>query len=911
METLTHGPAPRTNPPRQSRARPAPSPVPLGPPYAGPGPLDRLVPPANGNLAPATDVAKLILNEFRALQLDRLLATMSVFDLIDHCALLFEDLTALDGATAVATYVRAYLMFNYFINTFIMIHFNGFAKFMDSSPQDFIIYLNLYNFFRSDDILGAKALAADLPSVRRAVVQFLDAKNLLSFDVALLYSWLDEYIEFLKNKDDENTEGAETAETTASPYPVQDVNSDLESQASLDSSESRDSLNMMVLPLGSAQTLRPEPPAHDNIDDIQAFTTRYPTLDDYGVTRFLDSYAPEHGAAPPKLAPYPAENGLLPAVDSRRTSLEVKVGTARVSSDRKLASEPKLMPELKQPIGAVGNKHRKPPVPVAQISLDPHQQPQRPTGLDGRVLSNGQIDLAYLSSSRVSSLQYASPTPEAFPLNQPYFPSPGLPGPQSHSQVYSGHQNYPSYTGALQQQPHPGTAPQSYPPVPLPPQLPQNYTVPQGYPQGYSRGGPSAPLTTYAHAPEVLYNRPPAAYQQPSRQPVATYQQPPVPPRKPASDQRQDMRRSLAICGLKNLGSSCYINLTVQMLLGLTFERVFFEHVRPNKRLPLLDALYGLMATFHNNGGASIAPTKFMRTLSAMKPDFNIPFEQQDAQEFLLFVLDKLHEEQAHQPDVAATYLDKYRGNVIPAEEESYLNWCKKLTQQEGQSFVTDTVQGHIQSKLVCNKCNHKSISYSLFTILSLPIPLGNNVNLTDCLKYYTQDEVLSGDNAWRCPHCDKSTEANPMEVVFQPKRGLFRLPKRSKSPQKKVPSLNTVSTKQLSFIHMPAVMFIHLSRFGSATDKLNTTITYPLRLSFQHVVHDITYKLTGLVNHYGSLKSGHYTALTNKARNDLLLWCYFDDDNVRFNVPHGNPAYPDRGNIHSSDVYVLCYERV
>ncbi|KAM9891595.1 hypothetical protein OXX69_012259, partial [Metschnikowia pulcherrima] len=98
----------------------------------------------------------LINHEFRALQLDKSIATMSVFDLIDHCAALFEQSAAKIGENdgeAFRLYVRSFLIFNYFVNTFIMLHFNGFARFMESSHQDFIIYLNLYNFYKRDDIL--------------------------------------------------------------------------------------------------------------------------------------------------------------------------------------------------------------------------------------------------------------------------------------------------------------------------------------------------------------------------------------------------------------------------------------------------------------------------------------------------------------------------------------------------------------------------------------------------------------------------------------------------------------------------------------------------------------------------------------------------------------------------------------
>lgn len=391
--------------------------------------------------------------------------------------------------------------------------------------------------------------------------------------------------------------------------------------------------------------------------------------------------------------------------------------------------------------------------------------------------------------------------------------------------------------------------------------------------------------------------------------------------------------RDYAICGLKNLGSSCYINLTLQVLAGIrSLGKLLASAHRAQRISPnsLTDAMFGLFSTFNANGGANVAPTKFLRILAAAKPDFNIPYEQQDAQEFLLFLLDKMHAELASKPtspDEFVEYSKKWRITVNPKEKAEYYKWYSDLLKQEGESIINDIFQGHIQSKLHCNTCGHDSISYSSFNILSLPIPGGNDqhVDLTDCLKYYTQDEVLSGDNAWRCPKCnkEKSAEPNPMDIVFQPKRGLFKFSKRSKSPAKKAPvaqpALTNISIKQLSFIKLPPVLFIHLSRFSmlNVTDKLNTDIIYPLRLKFNHSSHDIYYSLTGLINHFGTLKSGHYTSLVNKCKvqrgEDALLnpfWCYFDDDSLQLNVKHGDITSLGGSSLHSRDVYVLCYER-
>lgn len=388
--------------------------------------------------------------------------------------------------------------------------------------------------------------------------------------------------------------------------------------------------------------------------------------------------------------------------------------------------------------------------------------------------------------------------------------------------------------------------------------------------------------------------------------------------------------RDNGVCGLKNLGSSCYINLTIQVLVGVDrFNSLFYRHANEwltsRMRSLLAEAMVNLVATFNINGGSNIAPTKFLKVLARLKPDFNIPNEQQDAQELLLFLLDRLHEDLATKPVLSdVDYIALWDIDVEPRDREEYLTWYRGLIKYQGESPVNDMCQGHVQSRLICNRCGHRSVSYSSFTILSLPIPHTNNngVDLTDCLRYYTQDEVLSGENAWKCPKCDKSLDAtkeSPMDAVFQQKKGMFRFSKRSKSPSKKTstspqPPATSITIKQLSFIKLPPVLFIHLSRFSfNLTDKLDTDIAYPMRLQFNHHEHEITYNLRGFINHYGTLKSGHYTSLVKKNTgvgadgHSRSVWCSFDDDHVGINVTHGD----GHNKVHSRDVYVLCYERV
>ena len=146
---------------------------------------------------------KLINEEFRNLQLDQNLRNKSIFDLIDYCESLYEKLSELVTANddSLRYYIKGYLIFNYFINSFIMVHFKGFDQFILTNEYDFIIYLNVFAFYNTDEIVKSNSYVLPLSDLRKLVLNYLADKNLLKFNVKELYSWLYEYIDYLKKKD--------------------------------------------------------------------------------------------------------------------------------------------------------------------------------------------------------------------------------------------------------------------------------------------------------------------------------------------------------------------------------------------------------------------------------------------------------------------------------------------------------------------------------------------------------------------------------------------------------------------------------------------------------------------------------------------------------------------------------------
>ncbi|KAL5259053.1 hypothetical protein ACHWQZ_G009506 [Mnemiopsis leidyi] len=147
-----------------------------------------------------------------------------------------------------------------------------------------------------------------------------------------------------------------------------------------------------------------------------------------------------------------------------------------------------------------------------------------------------------------------------------------------------------------------------------------------------------------------------------------------------------------------------------------------------------------------------------------------------------------------------------------------------------------------------------------------------NEVLLEDCIEMYCKQETLNEDNMWYCPNCKDFKQAS----------------------------------KKLDLWKLPKVLVIHLKRFCYSRhwrDKIETMVKFPLHdLSLKKFMltsdqSDIKYDLRGVVNHYGGLGGGHYTAYCHSVADDK--WHVYDDSHV---------ASCTAEKCNSPSAYVLFY---
>ncbi|GBP44282.1 Ubiquitin carboxyl-terminal hydrolase 3 [Eumeta japonica] len=283
-------------------------------------------------------------------------------------------------------------------------------------------------------------------------------------------------------------------------------------------------------------------------------------------------------------------------------------------------------------------------------------------------------------------------------------------------------------------------------------------------------------------------------------------------------------------------------------------------------------------------GKGAISPECLFLVIWKVVPRFR-GYQQQDAHEFLRYMLDRLHTELLQ---------------LLPQESKD--NTYVTTSRPGAASIVTAVFGGTLQSEVRCLACGTESKKFDPFLDLSLELPetgrLDAPVALADCLASFVQVEELADTERYFCSSC--------------------------KCKQK--------STKQFWIRRLPNVLCLHLKRFrwnNYFRTKVDTGIAFPLSsLDMSNFVltnvpdtrrsglGSNLYDLAAVIVHHGSgahprmielitqydvhanrAGSGHYTAF---AINEDQ-WFHFNDQTVR-------PADPDT--VASCKPYILFYIR-
>ena len=167
------------------------------------------------------------------------------------------------------------------------------------------------------------------------------------------------------------------------------------------------------------------------------------------------------------------------------------------------------------------------------------------------------------------------------------------------------------------------------------------------------------------------------------------------------------------------------------------------------------------------------------------------------------------------------------------------------------RSIILSLFWGQQRSMIQCSLCGNQSTKFEPLSHLSVPVPANVKHDfLGTCIELYTAADIISG---WTCPNCSSSTKATKTDI--------WRL---------------------------PPVLVIHLQRFCNdvlSWRKNTADIRFPVEQldmspyisSEETLGSHAVYHLHGVVNHVGSMETGHYTALCRNF--DTGQWRRFDEN--------------------------------
>ncbi|XP_076958435.1 ubiquitin C-terminal hydrolase 22-like [Bidens hawaiensis] len=298
--------------------------------------------------------------------------------------------------------------------------------------------------------------------------------------------------------------------------------------------------------------------------------------------------------------------------------------------------------------------------------------------------------------------------------------------------------------------------------------------------------------------------------------------------------------------GLNNLGNTCFMNSVLQALLHAPPIRNYFlsgRHDRDSCRKTSSDRfclscdIDVIFSEVFSGDRVPYSPAQFLYSWWKLSENLAC-YEQQDAHEFFMSVLDRIHEKEGKTKNT-----NKDNGDC--------------------HCVVHRAFSGLLRSDVTCTTCGFTSTTYDPCVDLSLDF----NTNfdhkpqksseppistLTSCLDLFTRPEKLGSDQKLYCQNCRERQE----------------------------------SVKQMSIKRLPLVLCLHVKRFEhslvrKASRKIDRHLQFPFNLDMTPYVSSsivrkrfgnrifafegdesefsTNFEVFAVITHLGMLESGHY----------------------------------------------------
>lgn len=410
--------------------------------------------------------------------------------------------------------------------------------------------------------------------------------------------------------------------------------------------------------------------------------------------------------------------------------------------------------------------------------------------------------------------------------------------------------------------------------------------------------------------------------------------------------------RKKGVVGLVNPANDCFINSVLQALAGLPDLRTFLIREVHRRNLDGPDLYNDLTAALEQEKGPNnkapewktlglqqglvtaglkevldalnerpiykktISAQSFIRCVEAAFKT-RISRTQQDAQEFLQVIVERLAEEyyagrkvrararrQGLETDTRAEddEDDGDQGAHNDSTSSKMASTASETSNAAGRNQGKDDddperdenvfpLEGKLESQVQCSHCNFKpKPSVSSFLSLTLNVPHDSTSStLNQCLDQLLKIEYIED---FKCDWCrlDHALQVNARQVaqarsqqekveLESDRAGIEKaIEEDPENPPKdlKLPDMSTAPKRKISrytrISSFPQILAVHLSRSvwdgSSSSSKNMAKVSFPETLPLGGLLDRKTYRLLGVVTHKGGHNSGHYESFRRQVLN-------------------------------------------